>query len=500
MTEERKNYSRIVKSSSIIGGAQGVNMLIGMIRVKFVAILIGPIGVGLVATYQSLIQLIGTIAGLGLQSSAVRDIAQAVSRGEEEQTARIVLSLRRMCWLTGALGSLSVMLLSPLLSQITFNSPDYTVDISLVGLTIFLGNLKGGQMALIQGNRRISDLAKLNIIGAISGSVISVLLYWQYGLDGIVPALVCLGITELMASWWFARKITITNVTMSWKESFGEAGGMARMGLAFMWNGLLIAVLAYLTRLIITQEIDLMAVGIFSAAFALSGMVVNFILGAMGADYYPSLTAISNDHKEMRVLVNQQTEIGLLLAIPPLVATLAFSPWIIKIFYTSDFSQSADLLRWFAVGCMGRVISWPMGFIILAKGLSKLFVVTESLINIVHLGLIIIMLRWFGIEGVAMAFPILYGIYILMILGVSRYLIDFKWSAEVLKILLILSIVTGIIFTVSLTVSLWVSTLIGAVFTVVLGVYCLQELSIRLGSEHKVSRIVEKFIRIPVKK
>lgn len=500
MTEEKKSYSRIVKSSSLIGGAQGVNMLIGMIRVKFVAILIGPIGIGLVATYQSLVQLIGTIAGLGLQSSAVRDIAQAVSRGEEEQTARIVLSLRRMCWLTGGLGSLAVILLSPLLSQITFNSPDYTVDISLVGLTIFFANLKGGQMALIQGNRRIADIAKLNIIGAVTGSIISIILYWQYGLDGIVPALVCLAITELIASWWFAKKITIAKVKMSWKESFKEAGGMVRMGLAFMWSSLLVAVVAYLTRLIITQEIDLVAVGIFSAAFALSGMVVNFILGAMGADYYPSLSAINHNHKEMRVLVNQQSEIGLLLAAPPLVATLAFSPWIIKLFYTSDFSLSADLLRWFAIGCMGRVISWPMGFIILAKGLSKFFVVTETLINVAHIGLILLMLKWFGIEGVAMAFPILYAIYILMMLGVSRYLIGFKWSSAVLKIILILSVATGITFGAAVTASIWGSTLIGTIVSVVIGLYCLKELSFKLGNEHRISKLIRKCKLMPVEK
>ena len=43
MSENDNNsYSRIMKSSSLIGGAQGINMLIGMVRVKFVAILIGP--------------------------------------------------------------------------------------------------------------------------------------------------------------------------------------------------------------------------------------------------------------------------------------------------------------------------------------------------------------------------------------------------------------------------------------------------------------------------
>ena len=65
MSEPKKSYSRIMKSSSLIGGAQGINILIGMVRVKFVAVLIGPLGVGLAGTYQALIGFIGTFAGLG---------------------------------------------------------------------------------------------------------------------------------------------------------------------------------------------------------------------------------------------------------------------------------------------------------------------------------------------------------------------------------------------------------------------------------------------------
>ena len=146
MTEQKKSYSRIMKSSSLIGGAQFINILIGMVRVKFVAVLLGPIGVGLVATYQATVQLIGTIAGLGLQSSAVRDIAQAVSNGDQEHIGRTVLTLRQMCWLTGGVGTLAVALLSNTLSQMTFNSPDYAQEIALVGLTILFANLQGGQM------------------------------------------------------------------------------------------------------------------------------------------------------------------------------------------------------------------------------------------------------------------------------------------------------------------------------------------------------------------
>lgn len=488
MSHSKQSYSQILKSSSIIGGAQGVNMLIGIVRVKFVAVLIGPIGIGIVGTYKATIQFIQTLCGLGLQSSAVRDVAQAFGSGDDEQAAKTIVALRRMCWLTGGVGPLGVALCSKQLSQITFGNADHAMEISLVGLTILFANLKGGQTALLQGVRRIGDLARLNILGVTVGSMVSVGLYYFYGLGGIVPAIVSLSAIELVASWWFARRVPIAEVQQSWKESFRQAGGMVRLGLAFMWSGFLVAGVAYLTRVLITQEIDLVAVGLFSAAYALSGMVVNFVLGAMGADYYPSLTAVNKDRAKMRDLVNQQTEIGILLAFPALLGTLAMAPWLIRIFYSGDFAQASDLLQWFAIGCVGRVISWPMGFVILAKGASRLFAVTETITNVVHIVLVWIGLKWFGLEGCAIAFATLYILYILFMLGVTRVLIDLRWSREVLTLVVGGVIVGGVVLLISRMLPLWSATLLGLLISIALAVYCLRELIKRIGSQHRLSR------------
>jgi PST family polysaccharide transporter len=130
------SYTQILKSSSLIGGAQGINLLLGMVRVKFAAVLIGPVGVGLIGNYTAIQGLVGTVAGLGIQSSGVREVAAAVGQGDPEAIGRTIITLRR------------------------------------------------------------------------------------------VPAPV---------------------VAVSWRESFHLAGGLVRLGLVFMWNGLAVAVVAYLT-------------------------------------------------------------------------------------------------------------------------------------------------------------------------------------------------------------------------------------------------------------
>ena len=494
-TEEQGNsYSRIMKASSLIGGSEGASLLIGMVRIKFVAMLIGPVGLGLLATYQSIVGLIGTLAGLGIQLSGVRDVAESFGQEDMARFGRTILSLRRICWLTGGLGALLVVLFSHLLSEITFNSDAYALPIALMGFIILFGNIQEGQIALIQGTRRIGDLAKLKVVGSAAGSVISVLFYFFMGLQGIVPALISLSFLNLMTSWWFSRKIVVPRVKMNWAESIKEAGGMIRLGIAFMWSGLLLAAVAYVTRILILRELDMVAVGIFSAAFSLSGAMVNFILVAMGADYYPSLTAVSRNNPKMCRLVNEQTEIGLLLAAPCLIYSIIFAHYIIKIFYSNDFSQAEDLLPWFVLGCLGQVIAWPMGFILRALGAARIFVITETTKNVIHIILIWSLLLLFGIEGVSMAFFLLYCFYTVIVLVLSRFLIGFFWSPGVVKLLIFILPAVGLVFISDKLMPIIPALIISNVVAFFTSVYCLRELVFRLGPAHRISKTMRKIL------
>lgn len=489
-----KSYVQILKASSIMGGAEGINLLLGMVRVKFVAVFIGTTGVGLISSFGALQGFIGTLAGLGLQSSAVREIAAAVGRGDEQAVGRAVLALRRLCWLTGLAGMAAMMLLAPSLSQLTFGHRDYTIDIVALGVIILFGNLSGGQLALIQGMRRIGDMARANIFGAATGTVAAVGLYATLGLRGVIPTLVAVSAIQLALSFHFARKVPVPAVSLTWRETFVEANGMVRLGLVMMWNGLMGSAVAYITIALITQHEGTQAVGLYSAAFALSGMFVSFVLSAMGADYYPRLTAVASDKPAMVSMVNEQTEIGLLLALPGLLATMALAPWILQIFYTREFLSAAELLQWFILGCLGRVISWPLGFVMLALGKGRWFLLTETSFNLIHVALVAAGLQLYGIEGVAIAFVFMYVSYIAAVLLVSRRLIGFKWSSECTRLGLLSLPLLGVIFTSSRLLPLWPATWLGLSLTFIGSVLCLRGLVALVGSEH---RIVGAITRLP---
>jgi antigen flippase len=163
----------------------------------------------------------------------------------------------------------------------------------------------------------------------------------------------------------------------------------------------------------------------------------------MGADFYPRLTASAKDNKACNRLVNEQAQVGLLLAGPGVIATLTFAPLVIALFYSAKFGAAVGILRWICLGTILQVVTWPMGFIIVAKAKQVLFIGCELAWTIVSLGLAWLCVSHFGLDGVGIAF---FGSYIFhgfLIHAVVRRLSGFRWSVGNIRTgLLFLSIIS----------------------------------------------------------
>ena len=75
-----KSYISIVKSTGILGGVQLFTILVSIIKNKFVAILLGPEGIGLIGVLSSTTELVKNLITLGLPQSAIRNIAELHSQ------------------------------------------------------------------------------------------------------------------------------------------------------------------------------------------------------------------------------------------------------------------------------------------------------------------------------------------------------------------------------------------------------------------------------------
>jgi PST family polysaccharide transporter len=331
--------------------------------------------------------------------------------------------------------------------------------------------------------RRISDLARINMLGALFSTLISVPMIFFLGAEGIVPSLVAMAAVAVLTSWWYSRKIRISAPPMAAHQMAKETAALLRLGVVFMASAFLTVGAAYAIRIIVLRTDGIVAAGLYQAAWALGGLYAGFILQAMGADFYPRLTAVADDNAECNRLVNEQAQISMLLAGPGVIATLTVAPLVIGLFYTPEFNPAVSLLRWICLGMMLRVVAWPMGFIVLAKGARKIFFWTEVAATIVHVGLAWLLVSRFGVIGSGAAFFGLYVWHSVLIYLIVRRLSGFRWSTANLKLGMLFLPATGIVFAAFFLLSYWQATVLGAVIVLCSGLYSLKTLLALLPAE-----------------
>jgi PST family polysaccharide transporter len=424
------SYSQILKSSALVGGSSLVNIAIGIVRTKAMAVLLGPGGVGLVGLYSSIVDLSSTVAGMGVNGSGVRQIAAAVGSGDTERIARSVAVLRKTSIALGVLGALLLIAFSKQVSVLSFGTDQHAAAVSLVSLAVLFRLISAGQGALIQGMQRIADIAKMGALGAVLGAPFTIVVIYFLRERGIVPSLVGGAAISIFISWWYSRKIYIQTPSITISEVGQEAADLLKLGFAFMASVLMTMGAAYAIRVIVLRKFGLEATGFYQSAWTLGGLYVGFILQAMGTDFYPRLTASANDRTACNRLVNEQTQVGILLASPGVLATLTFAPIVISLFYNTKFAAAVPILRWICLGTILQVITWPMGFIALAKAKQGIFLLSDLSWTCVYIALTWICLKYFGLNGTGMAYFGSYIFHLLLTYPIARYLSSFRWSSE----------------------------------------------------------------------
>jgi len=492
----KKSYGQILKSSALIGGSSAINMVFSVIRTKAMALILGSSGFGVLGTYASIADLTRCIAGLGINSSGVRQIAESVGSGDEDRIACTVRTLRRVALFSGALGALLLVLLSKPISIFTFDGDSSRAGaVALLALVAFLGDISGAQMALVQGMRRIADLARMNILGALYGTVFSIVIVYFWKEKGLVPSLICVSAMAILTSWWYARKIKIKPVHVTLSGAWKEASEFVKLGSAFMVGSLATYACAYLVRAILIRKIGTDAAGHYQAAWTLGGFYIGFVLQAMGADFYPRLAGVANNHAECNRLVNEQTEVGLLIAGPGLLATLTFATLAIVLFTSAKFAPAAEILRWICLGMLLQVIAWPMGFIVIAKGKQKIFFWTELITNSLYAGLVWGCVHLFGLLGSGIAFFLLYLIHSATVYVIARHLTGFSWSPANRQLALMFTPLVAIVFAGWYILPRIPAAILGLAVTIPVAIYSAKTL-FKLVPFERLPRLAQKMIRM----
>lgn len=430
------NSRGLIRSMLVIGSAQVVNIGLSILRMKVVAMLLGPSGVGLLSIYTNLQGMVSNAAGLGMSSSGVREIASA--RGEEQALSRVRRVLLAAHLIQGLLAMLGVWLLREQISIWLLGDASYALEIALVGIAILLTLMMSAQTALLQGLQRIGDLGRVTVLGALGATLVGLAVVWSYGQAGLVWFVLTQPLMGLLAALYFTRRLPKpSSKRPNLAETWAVWKPMARLGAAFMLGGLASTATLLIVRGRITQELGLDAAGQFAASWSITITYVGFLLGAMGADYFPRLTKVIHDRVAAIRLMNDQAQLGLALGGPVLLVLIAWAPWVINILYSSEFAPAATLLQWQSVGNVLKVASWALSFAIVAGARAKTFFFMELSFNIVFLAIVWLLLPSYGLTVAGVAFLLGYVAYFATVNVLVRRIHAFRWQKLSLSLLVL---------------------------------------------------------------
>jgi len=495
MAEQQSSYRQIMKATSLFGGVQVFNIIIQVIRSKFVAILLGPIGMGISGLLYSTIGLIKGFTDFGLGTSAVKDIAAANVTGDQIKISTVATVIRRLVWITGSLGALVIMVLSSWLSQVTFGNHDYTLAFIWVSITLLFNQISSGQMVLLQGMRKLQNLAKANLTGSTLGLITTIPLYYIWGIKGIVPAIIVTAVITLVLSWYFAHKIKLQPVSVSFASTITEGKSMLNMGFMISLSGTITILSSYVVRIFIRNHGGIEQVGFYNAGFTLLDTYVSLIFTAMGTDYYPRLTAIAKDNLLCKHTINQQVEIALLILAPILVIFLIFINLAIVILYSKKFIPINEMIYWASLGVFFKAPGWAIGFILLAKGEASLFFYNEAIAIAYFLGLNLLGYYFFGLSGLGISYLVGYLIYLIQMYFLSKWKFEFSFSKDLIRIFILQFLLAIGGFLVARFLKSPFSYAVGIVLIALSCWYSFKELDKRLGVRSILIEVRDRFFK-----
>lgn len=434
MNEHKSSYRQIVKATSIFGGVQIFQIVITVIRSKFVAILLGPAGMGVMGLLTATTGLVAGLTNFGLGTSAVKNISEASSTDDRDRIVTVITVIRRLVWFTGILGAVITLLFSSWLSQFTFGNKEYAVAFVWLSITLLINQLSTGEMVLLQGLRRLQQLAKANVYGSFVGLLITIPLYFRFGMEGIVPVIIITAFITLFFTWYFTRSIEIKKEKVSRSTMILEGKNMLVMGFMISMSGLVAMLVAYFVRIFINRTGDVADVGYYSAGFAIVNTYVGMVFTAMGTDYYPRLSQVASDNLQCKEHINQQAEIALLILAPILICFLVFLNWAIILLYSRDFLEITGMIYWATLGIFFKALSWAIAFVFLAKGAGKLYFWNE-LAGSIH-GLVFSMLGYYfaGLTGLGIAFLASYLLYFIQVYIIAKIKFQFSFYTSLIFI------------------------------------------------------------------
>lgn len=445
---EQASYRQILRSTSIIGGATFITILIGFVRMKVFALVLGPVGIGLYGVLSTVFTVAATLAGNGLNVSGVRQIAAAETGSREQGVARA--SLWSLSWILAVSGAAFVWLARAPIARLATGSEAHAGAIGWTALAVALAVIANTQVTVLQGLRRMGALAGVKLWGAVLATIIGIAAVLLFGEAGIVAAIVAVPLAGVIAALFYRPGRS----NGGWERPaalLAQWRMLAAIGSGFIITAILGSIVQLGARALIVNGDGLGVAGLYQAVWSASVMNVTLVLAAMSADYLPRLSGLANDPAAAGRLLNQQVRIALLLGRPLFVAMIAFAPLVLHLLFSSEFVAASGMFQWQMAGDAQKIVGWTLAFVFVARADMTRLVLAELGFSIAYLAGVSFATEAAALDGYGAAYFFAYSFYLAVLavwcrrrhgIGLSRE--NFRMFAVLIAVALALIALTHV--------------------------------------------------------
>ncbi|WP_231896614.1 O-antigen translocase [Vibrio mediterranei] len=401
--------------------ATAIRLLSGLVINKAIAIIIGPSGLALIGQFQNTQNMIRTFSQGGINAGVTKYTSECNSKGKS--TLELWSASFKTTVFFSLIASLILIIFSSELSIFVFKTDVYTYVFVLFGITLIFSALNQLLLSILNGLKEIDSFIKINIFQSLFSLVFTTSYILIFGLDGAFIALVTNQSIIFLVILWYLRKHPLIKFSSFFQGfNFGWTKKLTSYSLMALTSSIAVPCSQILIRDNIGQSLSWEDAGYWQAMTYISTMYLLVVTTALSTYYLPKLSEISGS----RELKNELLEGYKYLL--PIVATLTLivyfcRAYIVELLFTEDFMSMLVLFKWQLIGDFMKISSWLVAYVMLAKALTKIYIVSELVFSVLYVLLAQYFVSAYGLVGVSYAFAVNYFIYfICMVFVVSRYI------------------------------------------------------------------------------
>jgi polysaccharide transporter, PST family len=411
----------IVRAGFYSAIATGARLLAALVVIKLVAWFAGPEGVGKLGQFTSLMSLLAVLAGGGISAGIVKYVAEY--RHDPQRLARLLAAALWYALCASILMGCLALLFSRQLAQWLLDDPRYAGLIRVLAVAQLGIALVNYILAVINGFMDVRRLALIQVLGSLLSIVMVIWLARWLHLYGALLALIVSQLLWLavgLPAWWRSPYFQRSMLRLRFDRE------MTLRLAAFSVMTLTAALVSPLVNIAVRDHLALQLgweqVGYWQAVSKVSDAYLLFLTAAINIYYLPKLAAIRERAALVAELRNAYRYI-LPVVVVLAAAVYVLREWVTRLLFSADFAPANALYGPQLAGDVVKIASFILSYVMLAKAMTRLFVISECVFAASYLALVYVFTAHFGLVGAMYAFAANYLAYLAFnVLVVRHYL------------------------------------------------------------------------------